>query len=88
MNRAFLHRLFGVVLALGLVLLPGALQACATCYGASDSPMARGMNWGIMSLLVVVALVLGGFVAFFIYLCRRAAAHAAGAAAEPVSSQN
>jgi hypothetical protein len=30
---------------------PSAL-ACATCYGASDSPLAQGMNWGILTLLV------------------------------------
>ena len=35
--------------------------------------MAAGMNWGIMSLLVVIALVLGGVSAFFIYLAKRSA---------------
>jgi hypothetical protein len=35
--------------------------------------MAAGMNWGIMSLLVVIAMVLGGVSAFFIYLARRSA---------------
>jgi hypothetical protein len=35
--------------------------------------MAAGMNWGIMSLLVVVGMVLGGVSAFFIYLARRSA---------------
>ena len=33
---------------------PASLFACAACYGASDSPMAKGMNWGIFSLLGVV----------------------------------
>ena len=32
--------------------------ACATCYGASDSPMAQGMNWGIMVLLGFIGAVL------------------------------
>jgi len=68
------------------VLKPGALLACATCYGQSDSPMAQGMNWGIMSLLVTVALVLASFALFFIYLARRAAAVAA--APEETSLQN
>jgi hypothetical protein len=57
-------------LSVGLCLLafPDVVQACATCYGASDSPMAQGMNWGIMTLLAVVGCVLGGISSFFIYL--------------------
>jgi hypothetical protein len=35
--------------------------------------MARGMNWGILSLLAIVAVVLSAFTAFFIYLARRSA---------------
>lgn len=30
--------------------------------------MAQGMNWGIMSLLVVIGCVLGGIASFFVYL--------------------
>jgi hypothetical protein len=51
--------------------LPQAL-ACATCYGASDSPLAQGMNWGIMVLLACIGTVLLGVVVFFVYLIRRA----------------
>ncbi len=53
------------------------LFACAACYGQSDSPMAAGMNWGILSLLITVVLVLGAIVAFFIHLARRSAAASA-----------
>jgi hypothetical protein len=67
----------------GLVALaaaqPRALWACAACYGQSDSPMAQGMNWGILSLLGIVILVLGGVAAFFVSLARRSAALAATA---------
>jgi len=52
---------------------PGPLWACAACYGASDSPMAKGMNWGIFSLLGVIGAVLVGVAGFFIYLARRSA---------------
>jgi hypothetical protein len=45
--------------------------------------MAQGMNWGIFSLLGVIGLVLGGVIAFFVYLARRAAVVAAQAA-EPL----
>ncbi len=44
--------------------------ACAACYGASDSPLAQGMNWGIFSLLAVVVCVLGGIASFFIFLAK------------------
>ena len=42
--------------------------ACATCYGASDSPLAQGMNWGIATLLGVIGSVLAGVVAFFVHV--------------------
>jgi len=47
--------------------------ACAACFGQSDSAMAAGMNWGILSLLVIIVSVLGGVAGFFIFLARRAA---------------
>jgi threonine/homoserine/homoserine lactone efflux protein len=57
-------------------LAPQALQACATCYGQSDSDLARGLNWGIFTLLLVVLFVLSTLVVFFVFLARRAAAYA------------
>ena len=65
-----------VALALGVVSSPSAL-ACATCYGASDSPLAAGMNWGIMTMIVVAYSVLFSIIGFFIFVARRAAAVAA-----------
>ena len=65
-------------LAVLLVLQPGSLWACAACYGASDSTMAKGMNAGIFSLLGVVVTVLGSIAGFFIYLAKKS-----GAAAPP-----
>jgi hypothetical protein len=73
--------LTGLVVA--LALWPNPLRACAACYGQSDSPMAAGMNWGIFSLLVVVAFVLGSVAAFFVYLARRSAGGAAHPATGP-----
>jgi heme/copper-type cytochrome/quinol oxidase subunit 2 len=64
----------GPLLAAVVSLTPGSAWACAACYGQSDSPMAKGMNWGIFSLLGFIVVVLGGVAAFFIYLARRAAA--------------
>jgi len=42
--------------------------ACATCFGASDSLMAKGMNMGILCLMGIVLFVLSGFLAFILYL--------------------
>ncbi len=58
---------------------PAQLFACATCYGASDSPMAEGMNWGIFTLMGIIVPVLGTFLAFFIYLIRKSEALAQAA---------
>jgi len=55
---------------------PASVLACAACYGASDSPMAKGMNWGIFSLLAVVGMVLGSVATFFVFIGKRAAAAA------------
>lgn len=52
--------------------------ACATCYGASDSPLAQGMNWGIATLLGVIGAVLAGVVAFFVHVGLRSAKVTAG----------
>ena len=56
-----------------LAVLPTPVWACAACFGKSDDAMARAMNMGIFSLLVVVLFVLGGIGAFAIFLMRRAA---------------
>jgi len=58
---------------LGAIGAPRPMLACAACFGKSDSNLAQGMNWGILSLLAVVVFVLGSIAAFFIFLARRAA---------------
>jgi heme/copper-type cytochrome/quinol oxidase subunit 2 len=50
-----------------------AVQACAACFGKSDSNMAQGMNMGIFALLLVITSVLCGVAGFFVYVARRAA---------------
>jgi hypothetical protein len=72
--------LFKILLLL-VALAPAKVLACATCYsGNIDSPMTNGMNWAILTLGVVVATVLGGFLAFLIYAIRKS--EALNAAAE------
>lgn len=73
MNRGGKFRLLLTWLVLGFCMLPSSVWACAACFGASDSKLAVGMNWGIFSLLVVVVGVLGTIATFFVYLAKRAA---------------
>jgi hypothetical protein len=63
---------FGI-LAFVVLAQPASVLACAACYGASDSPMAKGMNWGIFSLLGVVTMVLGCIATFFVFLGKKSA---------------
>ena len=58
-----------------MVLGPDLAIACPMCFagiGNIDSPMATGMNNGILVLLAVIGVVQGSFVAFFLGLRRRA----------------
>jgi hypothetical protein len=71
------------VLALALVLHPASLLACAACAGQSDSAMAKGMNMGIMSLLAVIAVVLGGVTSFFVFLAKKSATVSAASSPPP-----
>jgi hypothetical protein len=73
MNRFGKVKLLCAAAAVGLVLHAPSVFACAACFGKSDSPLAKGMNWGIFSLLAVVVTVLSGIASFFVYLGRKAA---------------
>ncbi len=74
-NRPFpgFWRLLSLATVIVMTIQPASLLACAACYGASDSPMAKGMNAGIFSLLGVVVVVLGSIGGFFIYLAKKSA---------------
>ena len=63
-------------LALAMLACPSALEACAVCFGAPDSPMTKGMQWGIASLVLILVPVLGGVGGFFVFLSRRGKAYA------------
>jgi hypothetical protein len=81
MSRFSKLKVAGAIFAAGLICQAQPLLACAMCYGArTDSPLAAGMNWGIMSLLAVIVFVLGGVASFFIFLAKKAAAAAAASA--------
>jgi hypothetical protein len=58
-------------LLIALLLLPNSLLACAVCYGQSDSPLAKGMNWGIAVLMCCILSVLCSIVVFFVHVGRQ-----------------
>jgi hypothetical protein len=57
---------------LALIAAPRAALACPVCFGQSDSPLAKGVNVGVLFLLGTITAVLIGFASFMIYLARRA----------------
>ena len=46
--------------------------ACPACFGAAESSMIDGAKLGVLVLLAILFAVQGGFVAFFLYLRKRA----------------
>ena len=57
MRRAVLMMMVVAALALSL---PQIASACATCFGAADAPMTKGMNNAILMLIAVVGVVYVG----------------------------
>jgi hypothetical protein len=59
--------------ALTVVLLGGAsVFACPLCFGAEETPLINGAKLGVLVMLGVLFAVQGAFVAFFLYLRKRA----------------
>jgi hypothetical protein len=56
------------------VLTGGAssVLACPVCFGAEESSMIDATKLGVLAMLLVLFAVQGAFVAFFLYLRRRA----------------
>lgn len=54
----------GMLVAVALASATPA-SACATCFGAEDSGLTKGMNGAILTLLGVIGFVQVGFVAMF-----------------------
>jgi hypothetical protein len=55
-------------------MLGGAssVLACPLCFGAAETPLIDGAKLGVLALLGVLFAVQGAFVAFFLYLRKRA----------------
>ncbi len=48
------------------------MVACTMCFGADETSMIDGARLGVLVMLAVLFAVQGGFVAFFLYLRKRA----------------
>jgi heme/copper-type cytochrome/quinol oxidase subunit 2 len=63
-----------VLLMTAAILIAGSSSAfaCPVCFGAAETPIIDATRLGILVLLGITLAVQGAFVAFFIYLRRRA----------------
>jgi hypothetical protein len=55
-----------------VVVGSSSVFACPLCFGAEETAMIDGTKLGVLVLLAVTLVVQGGFVAFFLYLRKRA----------------
>jgi heme/copper-type cytochrome/quinol oxidase subunit 2 len=57
-----------------MVLIAGgsSLLACPVCFGAEETSMIDGAKLGVLVMLVITLAVQGAFLAFFLYLRKRA----------------
>jgi hypothetical protein len=57
-----------------VLLIGGAtsLLACPLCFGAAETPLIDGAKLGVLVMLGVLFAVQAAFVAFFLYLRKRA----------------
>jgi hypothetical protein len=71
MNAGMTRRAFTTAAA---VMIGGgsSVLACPMCFGAEETSMIDGTKLGVLVLLAITLAVQGGFVAFFLYLRKRA----------------
>ena len=58
--------------ALVLIFGGSRVLACPVCFGAEETSMIDGTKLGVLVLLAITFAVQCGFVAFFLYLRKRA----------------
>jgi heme/copper-type cytochrome/quinol oxidase subunit 2 len=61
-----------MTLRLALLAQGKGLLACTMCFGAEETSLIDGTRLGILVMLAVTFAVQGAFVAFFLYLRKRA----------------
>jgi heme/copper-type cytochrome/quinol oxidase subunit 2 len=74
MNRFTPGALRRMVATTALLVAGGGASvfACPLCFGAEETALVDGTKLGILVMLAVTLTVQGSFVAFFLYLRRRA----------------
>jgi heme/copper-type cytochrome/quinol oxidase subunit 2 len=50
------------------------MSFCPQCFGAEETSLVDGTKLGVLAMVVVTFVVQGAFVAFFLYLRKRAKA--------------
>ncbi|GIX49889.1 MAG: hypothetical protein KatS3mg132_083 [Limisphaera sp.] len=79
-------RRVGAAAALAAAMpLPAA--ACAVCYGDPGAPASKGLAWAVVALVLVVAVVLSGVVAFFVHAIRQESRRSSDGRGEPTCSK-
>jgi hypothetical protein len=58
--------------AVAVMIGSSSLLACPVCFGAEETSMIDGAKLGVLVMLAILFAVQGGFVAFFLYLRKRA----------------
>ena len=53
------------------IILFNILVPCAVCYGATDDPMANGMNNAVLFLLGVISFILLSIIGSIIHFYKR-----------------
>lgn len=72
-KRGGARRAAVVLAALALAILFAAeAAACPVCFGEADGQVIDGVRWSVVFLGALVYVLLGGFVAMFLVLRRRA----------------
>ena len=63
-----------ILIAVVVMLIASSSNAfaCPVCFGAEETAMIDGTRLGILVLLAITFAVQGAFVAFFLYLRKRA----------------
>jgi hypothetical protein len=59
-------------LAIVVIGSGSSVFACPVCFGAEETSLVDGTKLGVFVMLAILLAVQGGFVAFFLYLRKRA----------------
>ncbi len=65
---------FSFIAFLSQILLNQSLPtatACSMCFNAANSDAARGLRWSVLGLLLILGVVVGSIIWFFIGVWRR-----------------